>query len=319
PHPSPLTSHLSLLTTHLSPLTSHHSLLKYMSFFKKLFGGESKPQTTEEPIKEEVSFDTLKYDGIRALRNGQLDFAEQCFLQALEREEDLEIHDHLSQLYLMRDRLDEALDEVRIMAEAQPDNMRVFLRMAHVAFMKEDYETLREACDVVLSQDEKDVEALLLLGRGALAKEQWEEAVAWLSKGIDAEPRFVDGYLFRGDAFLHLGQVDDARADADQLLTMIPDNEDALLLMARVEKASGNYDAALEYYGQVIDANPFNVAAYAERGELRSIMGDMLGSVDDIEMAKSLRPESTIGDDNAQQGIEHKVEDAMRKASPFGL
>lgn len=291
-----------------------------MSFFKKLFGsGESKPQTTEEPIKEEVSFDTLKYDGIRALRNGQLDFAEQCFLQALEREEDLEIHDHLSQLYLMRDRLDDALDEVHLMAEAQPDNHLVWLRMAHVAFMKEDYGMLQEACDKVLSMEENHVEALLMLGRGALATEQWEDAVAWFTKAINAEPRFVDGYLFRGEAYRHLQQLDEARGDADTLLGMIPDSEDGLLLLARVEKESGDLMAAEKRYGQVIDANPFRVEAYQERSEVRMELGDTVGGVDDIEMAKTLRPEETVGEDNAQEGIEHKVEEAMQNANPLGL
>ena len=290
-----------------------------MSFFKKLFGGESKPQTTEEPIKEEVSFDTLKYDGIRALRNGQLDFAEQCFLQALKREEDLEIHDYLSQLYLMRDSLDEALEEVRLMAEAQPDNEQVLLRMAHVAFMKEDYDTLREACDKVLSQEETNVEALLILGRGALATEQWKEAVEWFTKAIDAEPRFVDGYLFRGEAYRHLKQLDEARADAETLLGMIPDSEDGLLLMARIEKGGGDLVAAEKRYGQVIDTNPFRMEAYKERSEVRMELGDTVGGVDDEEMARSLRPEETVGDGNAQEGIEHKVEKAMQNANPLGL
>ena len=291
-----------------------------MSFFKKLFGsGESKPQTTEEPIKEEVSFDTLKYDGIRAMRNGQLDFAEQCFLQALEREEDLEIHDHLSQLYLMRDRLDDALTEVRLMAEAQPDNTRVLLRMAHVAFMKEDYATLREACDAVLSMEENNVEALLVLGRGSLATEQWEDTVAWLTKAIETEPRFVDSYLFRGEAYRRLGRLEDARADTETLLEMVPDSEDGLLLMARVERDGGYLEEAEKRYGQVIDVNPFRVDAYRERGEVRMELGDTVGGVDDEEMVRSLRPEETVGEDNPQEGIEKKVEDALRQSNVFGL
>lgn len=287
-----------------------------MSFFKKLFGsGESKPQTTEQPVKQEVSFDTLKYDGIRALRSGQLDFAEQCFFQALEQEEDLEIHDYLSQLYLMRDRLDEALAEVRIMAEAQPDNIRVFLRMAHVAFMKEDYDTLRESCDAVLSQDGTNVEALLLLGRAEMAHGQWAQAVEWLTKGIEAEPRFVDGYLFRGEAYRRQQLFIEAQADVDTLEGMIPDNEDVLLLKARLTKDQGDNLAAEQIYGQVIDVNPFCVAAFVERSVVRLALGDQQGAKEDGDMALSLRPEETVGDGNPQEGIEKKVEESMRKTA----
>lgn len=287
-----------------------------MSFFKKLFGsGESKPQTTEQPVKQEVSFDTLKYDGIRALRSGQLDFAEQCFFQALEQEEDLEIHDYLSQLYLMRDRLDEALAEVRIMAEAQPDNLPIRLRMAHVAFMKEDYDTLRESCDAVLSQDGTNVEALLLLGRAEMAHGQWAQAVEWLTKGIEAEPRFVDGYLFRGEAYRRQQLFSEAQADVDTLEGMIPDNEDVLLLKARVTKDQGDNLAAEQIYGQVIDVNPFCVAAFVERSVVRLALGDQQGAKEDGDMALSLRPEETVGDGNPQEGIEKKVEESMRKTA----
>lgn len=51
-----------------------------MNFFKKLFGS----QNTSEEVKEEKNFDVLKYDGVRALRMQQFDYAAKCFVLALE-------------------------------------------------------------------------------------------------------------------------------------------------------------------------------------------------------------------------------------------
>lgn len=53
--------------------------------------------------------------------------------------EDLEIRDYMSQALLRADRLPEAYEQLLKIAEAQADNVQVFVRMAHVAYMMEDY------------------------------------------------------------------------------------------------------------------------------------------------------------------------------------
>ena len=67
-----------------------------MNFFQKLFGG--KEETKEEAIvqNDAKDFEVLKYDGVRAMKTGQYDYAIRCFKHALEIQDDLEIHDHLS-------------------------------------------------------------------------------------------------------------------------------------------------------------------------------------------------------------------------------
>ena len=73
-----------------------------MGFFKSLFGGSP---SSEDKRKDEDSknFDTLKYDGVRALKQGQFGFAIKCFTHALDIQEDLECRDYLSQAYMHAD------------------------------------------------------------------------------------------------------------------------------------------------------------------------------------------------------------------------
>ena len=55
-----------------------------MNFFQKLFGGK---EETKEEIKvqnEAKDFDVLKYDGVRAMKTGEVDYAVRCFKHALE-------------------------------------------------------------------------------------------------------------------------------------------------------------------------------------------------------------------------------------------
>ena len=80
-----------------------------MGFFKSLFGGSP---SSEDKRKDEDSknFDTLKYDGVRALKQGQFGFAIKCFTHALDIQEDLECRDYLSQAYMHTDELSQALE-----------------------------------------------------------------------------------------------------------------------------------------------------------------------------------------------------------------
>ena len=96
-----------------------------MGFLKSLFSG--KVETPEEQQKEDLSksFDVLKYDGVRALRSGELSYAIQCFEHALELQEDLETRDYLSQAYIQSDNLPQACEQLQKLADAQPENVQV--------------------------------------------------------------------------------------------------------------------------------------------------------------------------------------------------
>ena len=96
-----------------------------MGFWKSFFGGEESNPEEEKKNAEAKNFDVFKYDGVKAMRIGQFDYAEKCFREALKIQEDLEVHDYLSQTLMRLNRLDEALAEMRIMINAQPSNAAV--------------------------------------------------------------------------------------------------------------------------------------------------------------------------------------------------
>ena len=67
-----------------------------MNIFKKLFGSQTTSKETKQ--EENKNFDVLKYDGVRALRMQQFDYAAKCFVHAIElNADDLECRDYLSQ------------------------------------------------------------------------------------------------------------------------------------------------------------------------------------------------------------------------------
>ena len=288
-----------------------------MNIFKALFGGKEEKPEDKKRAEEDRDFDVLKYDGVRALRSGQHDYAIRCFTHALQMKDDLEIRDYLSQACIRADMLPEAFEQLLKIAEAQPDNIQVLIRMANVAYMMEDYTAMADACEKAIVLDAANAEATYLYAKACLGHGDTTNAVAMLTKAVGLKPDYAEAYLLRGETLLKAGETAEADEDADRLLKDYPESEDVLMLKARVEKARGNTADAVDFYGKVIDVNPFHADAYRERGELRIATSDESGGNDDLKHAAELTSNT---DGNAGgEDIAKKVNDAYKNINPMGL
>ena len=292
-----------------------------MGFFKSLFGNNS--QTAEEKRKDEDSknFETLKYDGVRALKQGQVDYAVKCFTHALTIQEDLECRDYLSQAYMHTDELSQALEQLQILGEAQPQNVAVFIRMAEVAFMMEDYEAKGSACEKGMEADKDNPMVLFNYARACNGQGNAISAIALLTKAITLKDDFGAARLLRGELLMNMGDVKRASEDAEWLEKNVEDNEDVLLLVARIAERSCDHDKPIVDYGRVLDANPFSVVAFKERGAIRMAQGDTKGAEEDMRSVLELDPKIAEGvsGDYTAEGVEHKVRTAYKSVDPFGL
>jgi len=288
-----------------------------MNFFKALFGAKEEKPDDKKKAEEAKDFDVLKYDGVRALRANQAEYAVKCFTHALQMQDDLEIHDYLSQAYIHTNELPLAYEQLETLAEAQPDNQQIFIRMANVAYMMEDYGAMSNACEKALLIDDKTAEVMYLYARACLGQGDTTNAVAMLTKAITLKEDYADAYLLRGETLLKSGETADADEDAAWLLERAPENEDVLTLKADIESAKGNVTEAITYYDRVTDVNPFNVNAYQKRGELKLKSGDEAGANEDFSKAKEYAPKD--GESTDGQNIEAKVKEAYSNINPMGI
>lgn len=288
-----------------------------MNFFKALFGGKEEKPEDRKRAEEERDFDVLKYDGVRALRSGQHDYAIRCFTHALTMKDDLEIRDYMSQAMIHADRLPEAYEQLLKIAEAQTDNVQVFVRMAHVAYIMEDYTAMADACEKAIGLDSGNAEATLLYAKACIGHGDTTNAVAMLTKAIGLKDDFAEARLLRGETLLKAGETAEADEDATLLLTNNTENEDVLMLKARIERAKEQAEEAILYYGKVIDANPFNAEAYRERGQVRMETGDESGGQDDIRQADELTEQQNGTADG--ENVEKKVNEAYKNVNPLGI
>lgn len=288
-----------------------------MNFFKALFGG--KEETSEEKKQEEQArnFDVLKYDGVKALHMNQWQQAIKCFTHALEIREDLECRDYLSQAFIQNNELLPAFEQLRKLAEAQPDNEEIYLRMAHVAYMMEDYSAMAHACEKALLIDKDDPQVLYLYARACRGQGDRTNAVAMLTKAITLREDYGDAHLLRGEILLETNDVEGTAQDADYLMEHASENEDALLLKARVLEAQEMHDEAVGIYNKVIELNPFCIAAFKERGAIRLGLGDKRGAEEDLNAVLEIDPVHNEG--TGTEDIQQKTEDAYRNINPLGL
>ena len=84
-------------------------------------------------------------------------------------------------------------------------------------------------------------------GNAQVAKGDVVMAIASFSKAIALEPTNRDAYLLRAQTLLRMGDCQGADADLKVLLAQHAEDEDALLLKARVAHAQGKDDEAILY------------------------------------------------------------------------
>ena len=292
-----------------------------MNFFKALFGNAETTPEEEKREAEEKRFDLMKYDGVKAMKIGRFDYAERCFAEALALHEDLEVRDYLSRALIQQGKYGEALEQLELLAEHQPENAAILLQASHVSYLKEDYPLMQHYAERALAVEEGSATASYLLAQAAIGQGDPIKGVAHLTQCVAQDDNHADARLLRAQTLLAMGDVNGACDDALWLTEHVGDHEDVLLLAARVAKAQGNHEKALTIYNKVTEVNPFQIDAYRERGQLLFDLGDKQRAQEDLQKVLELNPNemADISGEYSAEGIEQKVRQAYSAANPFGL
>ena len=292
-----------------------------MGFLSALFGGKTETPEEKQKQNEEKSFNIFKYDGVKASKMGQFDYAIRCFNEALKIHDDLETRDYLSQAYLRTGHFDEALKQMEHLVAAEPRNVALLLQKAHVYHLQENYQAMHEICEKAMAIDPTHAFACYADAQAQLGLHNPILAVARLTQALSLNPNMGSAMLLRSITLLQMGDVDGAMKDADHLLAANPGNEDVMMLKARAEYRAGHPDAAIQMYGMVIETNPFHAEAYRERGQVKYEQGNAAGAQEDMKKVLEINPESLahVSGDFSAEGIENKVKQAYSFINPFGI
>jgi len=298
---------------------------KQMSnFLKSLFLGKTEETDIEKKNKEK-NFDIFKYDGLRAQRIGNLDYAVKCFNEALKLEEEFETMGYLASVLVQLNNLDEARDMYAKMIEKEPSLPEPLINHAQICYLQGFYKITAEDCIEAIHLDENNAATYLLLAKANWGLEEKPNAIAHLTKAIELKKDFYEAYLTRAEYLEKLNEFTCAMEDIEEVLMLSPNNEAALLLRGKMHEINQEPDKAIEDYEKVIELNPFNeqtylylgqlfisekrleeaitdfdeaielspnfVKAYQERGRAKFLNGDKEGSLADMKKSLEIDPE----------------------------
>lgn len=292
-----------------------------MNFFKALFGGKEETPEEKRLADEAKNFELFKYDGVKAAKMGQWEYAVKCYEEALKIKDDLEVRDYLATALMHNNELSLALEQLEVLAAAEPENAAILRQMARVAYLMEDYSRMAQVCGKAMELDKDNVDVLYLYAQASIGCSDMINAIAMLTKAITLKEDFGDAYLLRGKTLLKMGDADSADGDAAHLLSLFPDSEDVLLFKARIEHAKGNGDAAIGYYNKVIEVNPFCTDAFKERGQIYYERGESKLAEEDMQKVLELDPGqlADVSGEYSAEGVEQKVKQAYSNINPLGL
>lgn len=261
------------------------------NFFTSLFSG-SQDSTEDIKTKEDKkNFDILKYDGIRAQKMGQVNYAIKCFLEALKIEEDFETMNYLATAYTAANELDKAATVYDRMVEVEPDYLSTWINRANLAYMMERYDAVIEGATHVIESEDANANAYFLRGKAFQDKGDCINALADLTRVLALKEDYMEAYLSRAELLLSMGQGNDALQDVEKVLSFAPEEEVAYLLRGRIFESLGNNDSAQKDYQYVLELNPFNEDAYLRQGNLLITLQQYTEAVDFFTEAIELKPD----------------------------
>lgn len=297
------------------------------NFLKSFFSGKAEDPQTEKEKNDKKNFEIFKYDGLRAQRMGQLDYAIKCFNKALAIEQDFETMSYLASVHVQLGQLEDARPVLEQMSTIEPELASTYLTLANVCFMQEDYENMKTYAGKAIDLDAGNPISYLLLAKAEHGLKDDFAAIAHLTQAIGAKEDFTEAYLMRAEILQNMQQYTDAIKDVEAILTNTPDDESALLLRGKLKEATDNTEEARKDYAEVTELNPFNeqaylylgqllitgkefdeaincfdeaievnpdfAQAYHERGRAKLLKGDKEGSMEDMKKSLELNPEDT--------------------------
>jgi tetratricopeptide (TPR) repeat protein len=143
--------------------------------------------------------------------------------------------------------------------------------------------------DRVVANDGSD--SLVFLDRGVAQEKlgNLESAVGDYSRSIELAP-MAPAYVDRGNAYVHVRQIQKGLADFNAALALDPANLAALMGRAEASSARKSMSESLVDYSRVIELDPKNVIAYFRRGNVHFDLREYAAALDDYSDSLKLNP-----------------------------
>ena len=104
-----------------------------------------------------------------------------------------------------------------------------------------------------------------------------KEFIKLYTTSLTLNPRIVEDYIKRGNAYSYIGEYDKAIADYSEVIKLRPDCAEAYSHRAKTFLKKADYDRSITDYTKAIELNPQDIDAYYARGKIYELQKNNVG------------------------------------------
>ena len=260
-------------------------------------------QATEQ-VSEQVSesradtlkADTLKFDALRALKIGEVDFAIRALHTSLEEIDDPECRLYLAQALQRKPDLAGSMAELTTILEAYPDYPMALYEATKVSNgLDQHSETIAYAERALATELETAQQAELqrMKAQAQLALSESEQALATIDQALQLTDEVPLYWLIKVKVLIALERWEDAFAVALETAEKFPEEERAYLYEGLITYHEGDKERAERAFRQVVETDPFNVEGYMHLTHLVEELRGKEAAADEMEQALDMIPQPT--------------------------
>lgn len=257
--------------------------------------GQASEQVSESKA-DTLKANTLKFDALRALKIGEVDFAIRALHTSLEEIDDPECRLYLAQALQRKPDLAGSMAELTTILEAYPDYPMALYEATKVSNgLDQHSETIAYAERALATELETAQQAELhrMKAQAQLALSESEQALATIDQALQLTDEVPLYWLIKVKVLIALERWEEALAVALETAEKFPEEERAYLYEGLITYHEGDKERAEHAFRQVVDTDPFNVEGYMH---LTHLVEELLGkeaAADEMEQALDMIPQPT--------------------------
>ncbi|WP_308554502.1 tetratricopeptide repeat protein [uncultured Porphyromonas sp.] len=249
-----------------------------------------------EPRADTLKANTLKFDALRALKIGEVDFAIRALRTSLEEIDDPECRLYLAQALQRKPDLAGSMAELTTILEAYPDYPMALYEATKVSNgLDQHSETIAYAERALATELETAQQAELhrMKAQAQLALSESEQALATIDQALQLTDEVPLYWLIKVKVLIALERWEDALAVALETAEKFPEEERAYLYEGLITYHEGDKERAERAFRQVVETDPFNVEGYMHLAHLVEELRGKEAAADEMEQALDMIPQPT--------------------------
>lgn len=239
---------------------------------------------------------TLKFDALRALKIGEVDFAIRALHTSLEEIDDPECRLYLAQALQRKPDLAGSMAELTTILEAYPDYPMALYEATKVANgLDQHSETIAYAERALATELEtvEQAELYRMKAQAQLALSESEQALATIDQALQLTDEVPLYWLIKVKVLIALDRWEEALAVALETAEKFPEEERAYLYEGLITSHEGDKERAEHAFRQVVETDPFNVEGYMHLTHLVEELRGKEAAADEMEQALDMIPQPT--------------------------